>query len=178
MQTIKKVWNVVTTVLVTLITAVVLFLIGTRLFGLQGYTVLSGSMEPVYQTGSVIYVKKTDAAKLEIDDVITFYATGRTVATHRIVEVVEEDGNRLYRTKGDVNEIADGSLVEAKDVIGTPIFSIPYLGYALFYIQSTRGRYLAIAVGAMLLLMIFLPSLIFDGGNKRQKTKLSKEEQK
>ena len=37
-----------------------LLLVGVRLFGMQVFTVLSGSMEPTYQTGSLIYVKDVD----------------------------------------------------------------------------------------------------------------------
>ena len=166
-QKVKRIWNIATTVIVAVIAVFVLFLAGVRLFGLQGYTVLSGSMEPVYKTGSVIYVKQTDTAELQKDDVITFYATGSTVATHRIIEVVEEDGVRRFRTKGDANDIADGSLVDTQDIIGTPVFSVPYLGYALTYIQSPPGMYVALAVGAGLLLLVFLPSLIFDEGKNK-----------
>lgn len=175
-QTIQKVWNIVSTILVSIIAAIVLLLLSFRLFGLKGFVVLSGSMEPVYHTGSVIYVKSADADALEAGEVITFYATGKTVATHRIIEVVEEDGNIRYRTKGDANEIADGSLVDSEDIIGTPVFSIPYLGYALSYIQSPPGKYVAIAAGAWILLLVFLPSLIFEKGNDNKTN--SKEEQK
>lgn len=175
-QVIQKIWNVVSTVLVAVIAVVVLLLVGFRLFGLKGYMVLSGSMEPAYQTGSVIYVKSADAKALQEGEVITFYAIGSTVATHRIVEVVEEDGVRRYRTKGDANDIADGSLVDPQDIIGTPLFSIPYLGYALSYIQSPSGMYVAIAAGAWILLLIFLPSLIFEKGNDKKSK--SKEEHK
>lgn len=174
-QTIQKIWNTASTVLVVIIAAVVLLLLSFRLVGLKGFVVLSGSMEPEYHTGSVIYVRSADADAMEVGDVITFYATGKTVATHRIIEVVEEDGHRCYRTKGDANEIADGSRVDPKDIIGTPVFSIPYLGYALSYIQSPPGIYVAIAAGAWVLLIIFLPSLLFDKGNDNE-TK-SKEEQ-
>ena len=138
--------------------------------------VLSGSMEPVYHTGSVIYVQsKVDASALEEGQIITFRLTGDTIATHRIIEVVEENGAVRYRTKGDANEVADGSLVDPARVIGTPKFSIPYLGFALTYIQSAQGRYAAIAVGALLLLIVFLPSLISEKGNDKKSN--TKEEQ-
>lgn len=61
-----------------------------------------------------------------------------TVATHRVVEVVpdEDDPSTLrFRTKGDANDAEDGSLVHYKNVIGTPVFTIPKLGYAANYIQ-------------------------------------------
>ena len=171
-QTVQKIWNVVSTALIVIIAAAALLLLSFRLLGLKGFTVLSGSMEPTYHTGSVIYVKSADADALEVGQPITFYATGKTVATHRIVEVVEEDGSVRYRTKGDANDIADGSLVDPEDIIGTPVFSIPYLGYALSYIQSPPGLYVAIAAGAWIALIIFLPSLVFEKGNdKKPKTK-------
>lgn len=174
-QKIQKVWNAVSTVLVVIIAVVALLLVSFRIFGLKGFTVLSGSMEPTYHTGSVIYVKSADADSLKEGDVITFCLSGKTVATHRIIEVVEEDGNVQYRTKGDANDVADGSLVKPANVIGTPIFSIPFMGYALSYIQSPSGKYVAFAAGAFVLLLVILPSLLFDKGNDK-KTK-TKEEQ-
>lgn len=175
-QTVQKIWNAVSTVLVAIIAVAVLFLAGLRLIGLKSFTVLSGSMEPTYHTGSVIYVKSDDVDALEVGQPITFYLSGKTVATHRIIEVVQEDGSVRYRTKGDANDIADGSLVDPEDIIGTPVFSIPYLGYALSYIQSPPGMYVAIAAGAWLFLIIFLPSLVFEKGNDKKSK--SKEEQK
>lgn len=175
LQTVQKIWNVVSTVLVVIVAAVGLLLLSFRLMGMKGFTVLSGSMEPAYHTGSVIYVKPTDGAALEEGQVITFYLTGKTVATHRIIEVVEEDGNVRYRTKGDANEVADGSLVDPKNIIGTPVISIPYMGYALSYIQSPPGKYVAFAAGAGLVLIMLLPSLLFDKGNDKKSK--SKEEQ-
>ena len=50
---------------VRIIAGVVLVLVGFRLIGLKGFVVLSGSMEPTYHTGSVIYVKSADADALE-----------------------------------------------------------------------------------------------------------------
>lgn len=42
------------------------------LFGYMPYVVLSGSMEPVYPVGSLIYVAPVDANSLEPGDAITF----------------------------------------------------------------------------------------------------------
>ena len=78
-----------------------------------------------------------------------------TVATHRVVGIVpdEEDPTVIrFRTKGDANEAEDARLVHYKNVIGTPVFSIPYLGYATNYIQHPPGMYVAISAGAILTL--------------------------
>ena len=56
----KKAWNIISSILVALVVLLAIALVGVRLFGLQVYTVLSGSMEPTYHTGSLIYVKRVD----------------------------------------------------------------------------------------------------------------------
>ncbi len=167
-KSVKKIWNGFTTLLVILVVILALLLVGARLIGLQVFTVLSGSMEPSYHTGSLIYVKGVDPFELESGDVITFMLDEDTVATHRIVEVVpdEEDTSVVrFRTKGDVNDVEDGSLVHYKNVIGSPVFSIPGLGYVANYIQNPPGLYVAISAGAILLILVFLPD-IFAGDKK------------
>ena len=59
-KSLKKIWNVISTILVALVVLLALLLVGARVVGLQVFTVLSGSMEPTYHTGSLIYVKKVD----------------------------------------------------------------------------------------------------------------------
>ena len=161
-KAIKIIWNTITSILVAAAVILAILMVGARLVGLQVFTVLSGSMEPTYQVGSLIYVKDVDPFELEAGDVITFMLDEDTVATHRIVEVVpdEEDSSVIrFRTKGDANDAVDGSLVHYKNVLGSPIFTIPKLGYVANYIQNPPGTYVAISAGAILLLLVFLPDL-------------------
>lgn len=165
MKTVKKIWNVITSIIVALAVILAFLLIGVRLVGLQVFTVLSGSMEPTFHTGSLIYVKKVDCSELETGDIITFMLSEDTIATHRIAGVVpdEDDPTVLrFRTKGDANNAEDGSLVHFKNVIGSPVFTIPYLGYVANYIQHPPGLYISIAAGAILILLVFLPDLLGD----------------
>lgn len=170
---VKKVWNVVSSILVGLVVILALLLVGARLVGLRVFTVLSGSMEPAYHTGSLIYVKKVDPFTIEPGQPITFLLDEDTVATHRVVGVVpdeEDPGVIRFRTKGDANEAEDGALVHCKNVIGTPVFSIPCLGYLADYIQHPPGMYVAISAGAILLLLVFLPDIFAeDKGRKKDK---------
>lgn len=178
-KTIKKVWDVITTLLVAAVVVLAIMLVGVRLVGLQVFTVLSGSMEPTYHTGALLYVKSVDYTEIEPGQVITFMLDEDTVATHRVVEVVPDDEDPQvlrYRTKGDANDAEDGSLVHYKNVIGSPVFSIPYMGYFANYIQNPPGTYIAISVGAFLLLLVFLPDLLFDDDSSK-KDKKKKEEQ-
>ena len=165
MSALKKIWNIFTTVLVAAVVFLAIALAGVRLVGLCPMAVLSGSMEPTYHTGSLIYVKSVDYRDLKVGDPITFMLDEDTIATHRIVEIVpdEEDPTLLrYRTKGDANESEDGGLVHYKNVIGTPVFTIPKLGFLASYIQHPPGTYIAISVGAIMILLMFLPELL-DG---------------
>ena len=156
---VKKTLNIITTMLVVIEVLLAVLLVGVRLVGLQPYTVLSGSMEPTYHTGSLIYVKEVEPEEVKVGQPITFVLNeDLVVATHRVVEINEE--NQHFYTKGDANESVDGSPVHFKNLIGVPVFSIPYLGYLSNYIQNPPGMYVAIAAGAMLLLMMFLPELL------------------
>lgn len=172
MRSVKRIWNGVTTILVAIVVILALLLVGVRLVGMQVFTVLSGSMEPTYHVGALIYVKKVDPMELEAGDVITFMLDEDTVATHRVVEVVpdEEDPSVIrFRTKGDANDNVDGGLVHYKNVLGTPVFTIPMLGYLASYIQNPPGTYVAISAGAVLLLLVFLPDLFTQEEKPRRK---------
>lgn len=169
---IKKVWDAVTTLLVAVVVIMAILLVGCRLIGFQVYTVLSGSMEPTYHTGSLLYVRSVDYRDLEAGDVITFMLDEDTVATHRIVQVVPDETDSTvirYQTKGDANDAVDGSLVHCKNIIGSPVFSIPKLGYVANYIQAPPGKYVAISGGAFLLLLVFLPDLFAGDDSKKKK---------
>lgn len=166
---IRKIANGLSTVVMVLVVLLALTLVGGRLFGMQTYTVLSGSMEPTYPTGALLYVRKADPADIQPGQVITFLLDEHTVATHRVVEVIpdpEEAGIYRYRTKGDANEAADAGLVHCKNVLGTPVACIPYLGYVITWIQNPPGTYIAISVAAVLLLLVFLPDLFAEDKKK------------
>ena len=163
MKIAKKLWNGLTTVLVALVVILAILLVGVRLVGLTPYVVLSGSMEPTYHTGSLIYVKKVDPFTIEPGTPITFMMDEDTIATHRVVGVVpdEEDSTVIrFRTKGDANDAEDGTLVHYKNVIGTPVFSIPYLGYVSDYITNPPGMYIGFTVLGVIILMLFAPDLL------------------
>ena len=158
-QLLKKVWNIVATVLVTAAVILALLLVGVRVLGLQVYAVLSGSMEPAYHTGSLIYVQKTAPEEIQVGDAITFVMDeSLTVATHRVVAVDEE--KRFFTTKGDANDTVDGAPVAFENLIGKPVLTIPYLGYFSNFIQSPPGVYIAIGDGGIILLLAFLPDLL------------------
>ena len=158
MQTIKKVWGIVSWVLVCVVVLAAVFLMGSRLLGYRVFNIVSGSMEPVYHVGDLIYVQEVDPNTVQPGDVITFVLNeDLVVATHRVVRI-DAEKQRFY-TKGDANETEDGGSVHFKNLIGVPKFKIPGLGYVADFIQKAPGLYITIAAVAVLLLLAFLPDL-------------------
>ena len=155
---VKKAWDTVTTVLVVLVVIFAVFLMGSRLLGLRVFNVISGSMEPTYSVGDLLYVKTVDPDSVKVGDPITFVLNeDLVVATHRVVKIDSE--NRHFITKGDANETEDAAPVHFNNLIGVPVFAIPLLGYVSAYIQSPPGMYVAIGLGIVLLAAVFLPDL-------------------
>ena len=170
---VKKIWDTVTTILVVLVVVFAVFLMGSRLVGLQVFHVVSPSMEPTYSEGDLLYVKAVDPDSVKVGDPITFVLNeDLVVATHRVVAIDSE--NRQFTTKGDANETEDAAPVHFKNLIGVPVFSIPLLGYVSAYIQSPPGMYVAIGLGVVLLAAVFLPDLL----TKKAKKEVQQEEAK
>lgn len=101
----------------------------TNIFGKTGLVVVSGSMEPTFYEGDLIWVDviddNFDFSTLKDGDVITFQidaeVDGETVQvlnSHRIIDIIE-DGNGYYHfyTKGD-NRPADTEPVAESGVLG------------------------------------------------------------
>ena len=180
-KTIKTIWNAITWTIVVIVVVFALLLVGVRLFGYQVFTVLSGSMEPEYHVGSLVYVdffnEDPELQKsLKPGDPVTYMAGEKTVVTHRITAIVVDENDPTvirYSTKGDNNPTPDQSLLHYKNVIGKPVFSIPYLGYVADYVQNPPGLYVAIALGVVVVLLAFLPDILFPD----EKSEGKKEEE-
>ncbi|WP_404454484.1 signal peptidase I SipW [Oceanobacillus kapialis] len=108
-------------------------------FGYQIKSVLSGSMEPGIQTGSIIAVKTGgEMERFSKGDVITYRAEDNMLITHRVVEV--KNAGQQYVTKGDANNGADMNPVLAENVVGQYTgFTVPYVGYVFQFATSSQG---------------------------------------
>lgn len=159
----KRFLSIFTTALLVTVLLLASALVGVRLFGITPYTVLSGSMEPTYHVGSLIYAKKIDPADLKVGDPLTYVIDGGTVVTHRIVDIIENPDDPTdirFKTKGDNNKVEDGEPVRSENVLGKPVFTIPLLGYVAHFIQTPPTSFLAIGACVVIVLLTFLPDLI------------------
>lgn len=155
----QKIWSIVTTLLVAAVVLLAVLLGGVRLIGLTPFAVLSGSMEPAYQVGSLIYVQKVAPENIQVGDPITFVLNADLlVATHRVVEI--DKVNSYFFTKGDANDNPDGAPVHFNNLIGKPVFTIPKLGYVASALSTQKGMILAGTAIIVLLILVFIPDLL------------------
>ena len=92
---LKKFWNIISTVIVALIVLCAIFLMGSRLLGYRVFTVISGSMEPKYSVGDLIYVKQVDPDGIKKGDIITQSMQRRRVAP-TVLQSIIHIFNRLF----------------------------------------------------------------------------------
>lgn len=144
--------------------------------------VLSGSMAPLFNPGDIVLLERVNGSEVAVGDVVAFRPPNageeNTFVTHRIVGVVEENGTRYFKTKGDNNEDLDPFLVPEGNVYGRAVFSIPYLGYLTRH-NPNRGirlgvYLLTILIPGVAIILGELPKVIYYSPRlEREVSKLS-----
>jgi len=121
-------------------------LVGNQLpmpFGVGAAVVLSGSMEPEFSKGDLIFVK--EETEYDLNDIVVYQSEGSLVV-HRIIE---KDGG-FVTTKGDANNVADDP-VPLTAVKGRVLFWIPMLGTVVGFLKSPIGFICTIAAAIALI---------------------------
>ncbi|AIQ21710.1 signal peptidase I [Paenibacillus sp. FSL H7-0737] len=131
-------------------------------FGYQIKSVLSGSMEPGIQTGSIVALKPGgDMNRFKKGDVITFRNEENLLITHRVVEATMNNatGESMYRTKGDNNDAPDMNPTSSTNVVAEYTgVTVPYVGYAMNFAVSKAGSVMLMIVPGLMLLLYALYS--------------------
>ncbi len=98
--------------------------------------VLSGSMEPAFQRGDILFLNNS-VDKVYVGDVVVFKIKDRDIPiVHRILKVHEKpDGHVELLTKGDNNRVDDRGLyapgqlwLEREDILGKAVGTLRYVG--------------------------------------------------
>jgi signal peptidase len=124
--------------IITVLFSVCIVWFAVGVFPVYPSVVVSGSMEPMIYPGDVILVKKTtDIKDVKIGDVILFERDNIRIS-HRITEIITQDGVPNYRTKGDNNNAADSQLVNPEQIRGEIIKVVPNIGWPTLLIKSGK----------------------------------------
>lgn len=99
----------------------------------------SGSMEPVYHEGDIIFIRETPPQSIDVGDIIVFEARNGTIPiVHRVVDIIDENGTLYFATQGDNNPFPDSYYspgVPESRIIGTPVLKIPKIGWISLFLR-------------------------------------------
>ena len=122
-------------------------------YGIKTFCIISGSMEPDIQINDVVLIKEVPQNEINKGDIITFDVKGETI-THRITNIeVDENGELIYTTKGDANNIEDETKITFEDIEGKYIGKIPKVGKIIMALKSKTTVFIILAI---LILLYFI----------------------
>ena len=155
MGLLKKVVHVLSIICYVLIGAYALICL-PMIFGCKPVVVLSGSMQPEFEVGSVVYYRQVPESELKVGDVISFQMNNNLV-THRIKSI----DNGFYTTKGDNNNIEDKEKVTYGDIQGrVGGLKLPVIGHGVHFVNT--HLYLSVIVVTILLAEFLLSNIKHD----------------
>ncbi len=138
------------------------------LFGFKAYIITTDSMQPSINKEDVVVVKKEEEDKINVGDVITFNQNGKVI-THRITNIEEQEGKKIYTTKGDNNNLEDKEKIDYSVIEGKNILVIPKLGYVINILENQI---------VFLFIVLIILILIFYKIKKQEKVENRREKKK
>lgn len=170
-QQVKKIGNIVGTVLVWLVVAVAIFMMiftivsvttfdrnDRSLFGYKAFIVRTDSMAATdFAAGDIIFSKTVDPSTLKEGDIITFQSQDSDsfgeVITHKIRRLTTtEDGSRGFVTYGTTNDVDDDTVVTYSFVLGKYQGRIPKVGIFFNFLKTPMGYVCCILIPFLLLI--------------------------
>ena len=154
------------------------------LFGRMPLTVESGSMEPTFKEGDLIIAKEIDDINdLKVDDVISFWTNeivegSNVINTHRIIEVIDDNGTKSFKTKGDNNDQEDTYIVYPSKIIGKWTGTrLGGIGKVMKFLKTKTGFLVCILIPMAIFFLFELFKLIMVIIQMRQPAKLTEDDE-
>ena len=112
------IWNIFVKIIMIAIVFVSIIIVVQKVtnneesfLGFRIFRVQTGSMIPKYQIGDVILVREVDTDKIKIGDDVTYEgkigSMSGLLVTHRVIDIEEVDGKRIFHTQGIANNTED-----------------------------------------------------------------------
>lgn len=125
--------------IITTVVAVAIIWFAVGLFPVQPTTVISGSMRPTLDVGDVVIIAKVSADTIKTGDIIQFREAEGITTVHRVVEIQEIEGKKVFITQGDANSEPDAKPVIPENVVGKAVLDIPKIGWAAIAVKGFMG---------------------------------------
>lgn len=130
-----------------------------KLLGFQPMGILSGSMEPAYHVGGLVFIDTGARAEdIRTGDAIAYKLSEDMVVTHRVVAI--DAAGRSFTTKGDANNTEDLAPVPFDGLIGKAVLHIPRAGYILMNLSTPKGFAAGAILIAVLIILFVIPVLL------------------
>ncbi|GHU08172.1 hypothetical protein FACS189431_3940 [Alphaproteobacteria bacterium] len=138
-------------------------------FGYKPFVIATGSMETEYMTHSVVVIEQGHFDDVKIGDVIAFRAEAMSgkLAFHRVVREVDD----TFVTKGDNNQIVDGSAVTRDNYIGREVFHTNLTAYYMQELAQPYGYIRVIALPILAIVMLCIGIYLFGRWPAERKLK-------
>ena len=123
----------------------------TPLYG--AYVIVSGSMEPLIKVRDAVIIKRTTEDNIKVGDVVTYRSYDPAfygiLITHRVINIEEQDGKKIYVTKGDNNETNDRMPVSFEQIQGKVVMRVPKIGYIKYFLVDYYGWIIAVVIPSL-----------------------------
>lgn len=117
---------------------IIIVLLVSGIFKYKMIAIGSNSMHGVYDRGdAVIYLKysSNNIKDIKVGDILVFQ-TENVIITHRVIEIINDNNEIIFRTKGDNNNKADLFLTKSSDVLGVVKCKVKYVGYPTIWLTE------------------------------------------
>ena len=142
----------------------------TPIYG--AYVIVSGSMEPLIKVRDAVIIKRSSEDNLKVNDVVTYRSEDPAfygiLVTHRVVNIEDVNGEKIYITKGDHNETIDRTPVKFKQILGKVVMRVPKIGYLKYFLIEYYGWIIAIVIPSLGVIAYDIYKLIRNIKNNKQ----------
>lgn len=168
---LKRVVSVTVSALVLIMILAVCYLMYCQISGKVAFIgnyatvkIITPSMEPTIPTGTYIIAEKVQAEAVQEGDVILFYSRDPAIYgkinTHRVVQVVTENGERSFITKGDHNPENDSFPVYENDLVGRYVKNAENLTAFVGFFSKPYVFFLVVIIPAVWLVAVSIRDMV------------------
>ena len=121
------------------------------------FTVVTGSMEPVYNVGDVVISKEVEPSTINKGDDVVYLGEKNDfkdkIVTHRVIKIENKDGEYYFTTKGVANDYSD-PVISSNQIYGKVVYKPVVLSFLSGILNTKLGFYLLIFVPVAFLIFL------------------------
>lgn len=145
----------------------------------NAYVIVSGSMEPIIKIKDAVLVRRCEEKDIKVGDVVTYRSMDEAfygiLITHRVVNIKEENGEKIFITKGDNNETVDRSPIKFSQIQGKVAMRIPKIGYLKYFLTENYGWIMVVVIPSIIIVVLDIMKLFKKSANNDNSSNLKRK---